>query len=1371
MAAAMSPLAELIGESPGIVAAREMVRRLLQRQSDRGRLPPVLIQGETGVGKGLLARAIHRASPRGDGPFVDVNCAAIPETLLEAELFGYERGAFTDARHAKPGLFQTANHGTLFLDEVGLLPEALQAKLLKALEDRAVRRLGGTRVEPIDVWIVTASNRDLLVAAREHSFREDLYHRLAVVTLRLPALRERGEDTLLLATHFLARSCAEYGLRPKSLAQDARVALLEYSWPGNVRELGNVMERVALLSDGTSVTAEILNLPGSVEAQPAEGSGPAPEPPPATLQDALGSVERVRVLEALRETGWNVTRAAERLGISRDTLRYRIEKHSLTREEGARGGRGRATPRPPAPPPATSPTARAASTGELAVPAAVRWERRRVAFLRSVLALPPDVDRRLYPSRAVEILVGKVQSFGGRVEELSPSGLVGVFGLEPVEDATLRAAHAAMAIQKAGERAARAGAESLAVTSAIWVAQVLVGGAAGGGLQIDLDGKREAWATLEALAASTSDGVVVGEPAVPFLERQFELTPVSDATKTPGRAYRLETGERAGLGSTRRRAAFVGRSHELELLRSRLDLVVTGRGQAVGILGEAGMGKSRLVDEFLRSLDRDRVAWLEGRCQSYGSAVPYLPILDIVRRTCRISETDPPATIVEKVTATIADFEMDVDEHGSILLHLLGVAEGTERLAALTPPAIKARTFETLHQMALRGARRRPLIFVIEDQQWIDATSEECFAQLMESIAGAPVLVLATYRPGHRPPWVERSYATQVALQPLPPEDSLSIVRSVLDESRLSDHLARVILQKTEGNPFFLEELSRAVSDGDGIEALAAVPDTIQEVLLARIERLPPDAKALLETASVLGREVGLSLLRAIGGAHGDPHPLLRELVRLEFLYLQGGGPEPVYAFTHTLTQEVAYESVPSDRRKHLHLAAARALEALSPERLADVDERLAHHYAQTDQADRAVECLTRAADRAARAHAHTEAVRMLDEALGHVDRLPAADLDRRRLELVLRQAHSLVPLGAFQEVIDRLGRHAAALDRLGDPAVAGSFHFLIARSYLFLGEDDAAARHTETAMAEARRAGDQATLGKIHYVLAQRGALSGRPHEGLEHGRQAVALLEQAGESWWLGSAHWALALNHGLLGQFEAALGAAARATALGEAVGDPQVQSAAAWATGAIQAARGEVEAGLAACRLAVERSPDPLDTALALGWLGFAHLESRQIDAAIPVLEQAVRQLAQFHFRQPQAWFTTFLAEAQRLAGRGDLAGELAEQSLAMARTARSAHGVAWAEGTLGRLALERGRFDEAEQRLRAALSTLEAIEVRYFVGRSHLDLAALARRRGNRQDVVHHLTLARGLFEALAVPRYVERVDALLASSGPGRLGA
>src|SRR5229473_4662568 len=245
----MDPLAELVGESFAIDSVRDQIRRLVARRAAGHRLPSILITGETGTGKGLVARTIHRAGPRSGGPFVDVNCAAIPETLIEAELFGFERGAFTDARRSKPGLFQAAHRGTIFLDEVGLLPEPLQAKLLKVLEEQAVRRLGATTAEPVDTWIISATNADLQAAVRQRAFREDLYHRLAVLTLRLPPLRERGNDVLILAERFLARVCADYGLPPKRFAPDVSARLLAYQWPGNVRELNNVIERVALLSE------------------------------------------------------------------------------------------------------------------------------------------------------------------------------------------------------------------------------------------------------------------------------------------------------------------------------------------------------------------------------------------------------------------------------------------------------------------------------------------------------------------------------------------------------------------------------------------------------------------------------------------------------------------------------------------------------------------------------------------------------------------------------------------------------------------------------------------------------------------------------------------------------------------------------------------------------------------------------------------------------------------------------------------------------------------------------------------------------------------------------------------------------------------
>ena len=312
---------ELIGQSPRIAALREKIRTLLTREGQVRRLPPILIIGETGTGKGLLARIIHQYSSRSKAEFVEMNGAAIPEHLLESELFGYERGAFTDARHSKPGLLQVAHHGTLFLDEIGLLPPSLQAKLLKVLEDASVRRLGATRSEPVDLCIISATNEDLEAAVRNRRFREDLYHRLTVITLALPPLRERGADIELLAEAALARSCAKYSGPAKQLSPDALAALRAYRWPGNVRELNSVIERAVLLCPTPVIPVAALGL------------GATPEilisAPYGTADVDIDAFQRQRLGDALARTGWNISRTAAMLGVVRNTVRARIARYGL----------------------------------------------------------------------------------------------------------------------------------------------------------------------------------------------------------------------------------------------------------------------------------------------------------------------------------------------------------------------------------------------------------------------------------------------------------------------------------------------------------------------------------------------------------------------------------------------------------------------------------------------------------------------------------------------------------------------------------------------------------------------------------------------------------------------------------------------------------------------------------------------------------------------------------------------------------------------------------------------------------------------------------------------------------------------------------
>ena len=314
-----------------IVGVSEPIRRLLASVPRVGQTDStVLVTGESGTGKELIARAIHTTSRRAHGPFVSVSCAALPEQLLENELFGHVRGAFTGALAARKGLLEEAQGGTFFLDEVGDAPLAIQTKLLRVLEERSIRRLGDNRSWPVDIRVVAATNRDLDVAVREKAFREDLLYRLNVIRLHLPPLRERSDDVPLLARHFLALHCRQLERELEGFSPEALSALGGYAFPGNIRELSNVIEQAVALSAGPLI--ELDDLPERVR-HPQSLSGRATPPAAATsttpLEDAIEGVEQEQIREALRVTGWNISQAATRLGVSRNTLRYRIEKYGL----------------------------------------------------------------------------------------------------------------------------------------------------------------------------------------------------------------------------------------------------------------------------------------------------------------------------------------------------------------------------------------------------------------------------------------------------------------------------------------------------------------------------------------------------------------------------------------------------------------------------------------------------------------------------------------------------------------------------------------------------------------------------------------------------------------------------------------------------------------------------------------------------------------------------------------------------------------------------------------------------------------------------------------------------------------------------------
>jgi transcriptional regulator with AAA-type ATPase domain/tetratricopeptide (TPR) repeat protein len=1347
---------------------RETVRRLPGRQHAGRRLPAILLQGETGTGKGLVARLIHRLGPRATGEFVDINCAAIPETLLEAELFGFERGAFTDARKAKPGLFQTAHHGTIFLDEIGSTPEALQAKLLTVIEERVVRRLGGTRPEPADAWIISATNTDLLAGVRERRFREDLYHRLAVLTLRLPPLRERGQDVLLLAERFLARVCADYGLPVKILAADARERLIAYPWPGNVRELSNVIERVALLTEEPVITGAHLGL--------GDGS-PAPGPAPADAGDApplisFGDAIRAHLRATLDQTGWNISRTAAILNISRNTVRARMEKLGLregppvpAKRHARAPGPARPAPRPPSLASVPGPAARTA-------PPTVRWERRPIALMRVALMVPEAGDVLSDASRALETLIEKVESFGGRVEALGQRALDAAFGVEPVEDAPRRAAHAAMAMQRAVERIRGDSLAPLATRIAIHAAQALVA-QAGRMIQIDREAKEQSAFVLDDLIAAAEPGGILASPAAGvLLERRFDLVPL-DGTEESPTAFRLVGREGPGLSAAGRMASFVGRHQEMAVLHSRLLSARRGRGQLVSIVGDAGIGKSRLLYEFSQSVSAEQAAYIEGRCLSYGSTIPYLPVLDLIRGVCRVTETEDAAGAGEKIRQALGRAGMDPSKLTPHLLDLLGYKDVTEGLDLAPPDAIKVGISEALRQITLGASHRQPLLVVIEDLHWIDQASEELLASMVDGLPGAAVLLVVTYRPGYEPPWTNRSFATQLSLPPLSHEDSLTVTRSVLPAVALPDAVAEVILSRAEGNPFFLEELALSIQDRGGLAADLAVPDTVQGVLLSRIGRLAETEQALLQSAAVIGKDVPLPVLAAVTELAEDPLvQALRQLSAAEFLYEVSSFPEVKYRFRHALTHEVAYESLQPERRRLLHARIVLAIEASRSDRLLEDVGRLAHHATRGELWEKAVEYARQAGAKAATRSAHLQAVAYFEQALEALTHLPE---DRARLEqaidLRLELRNSLHPLGDPERILARL-REAEGLARtLDDPRRLARIFSFMTQYYRLMGHLDLAVESAERALALADRQRDGALWVVASTYLGSAYDAQGEYRKAADVLRKSVEALPgiSIGQDVRVAGlvpvfARIYLAYCLADMGEFREGLAYGDEGTRLAEAADDAYSLIFASCGVGTLHLLRGDVEPaiatlerGLTLCRTLTV----PVALPLIACALGAAYSLAGRSRDAIALLEEGTREGLAIGRMGGHSLLIIRLGEAYLRAGRLDDADAAARRALLMAREKRERGHEAYALHLLGEVATRRAPKDTsaAEAALRQASALAEELSMRPLLAHCHMSRARLEGRAGRAATARQLRDAATAAFRELDMPYWLGRVEA------------
>jgi class 3 adenylate cyclase len=602
-------------------------------------------------------------------------------------------------------------------------------------------------------------------------------------------------------------------------------------------------------------------------------------------------------------------------------------------------------------------------------------------------------------------LTEAVHRYEGTVNQYTGDGVMALFGA-PIahEDHPQRALLAALAIQEAmrayGERLQREKGVDFRLRLGVNTGLVVVG-RIGDNLRMDYTAQGDTTnlaARLQALAAPGT--ILVSEPTYRLTQGCFTFqalgsrqikghAPVQVFEVTGRQVGRSRIDVAADYGLT----SFVGRRSELELLEALLAKTKEGLGQIVGLVGEAGVGKSRLLLEFRRLLQREDVTYLEGRCLSYGQSILYLPLVDILKQYFAVEDASDQR-IRKVVTHAIEGVGLEPSEIAPYLSMLLSGQIDDETLQGLAPEARRKQTFEALRVLFVAISRRRPLVLVVEDLHWLDHPSEAFLRFLGESPGAAPLLLLVTYRPGYHHTWGEKSYYSQITLHPLSPAESGTLIASVLGVADIPHDLRELIGRKGEGNPFYLEEITKSFLEWGIIQRAGAgyrlsramtpsdVPETIQDVIVSRIDRLPEEHKQVIQAAAVIGRAFAARLLRRITDIQEQLDDCLSALKSLEFIYEKSVFPDLEFIFKHVLTQEAAYNSLLSHRRTRLHTAIGLVIEELHQERFAEHYEELAHHFTRGESWEKAFWYSLKSGDKARQAYANQEALAFYTQAI-----------------------------------------------------------------------------------------------------------------------------------------------------------------------------------------------------------------------------------------------------------------------------------------------------------------------------------------------------------------------------------------------------
>jgi class 3 adenylate cyclase/tetratricopeptide (TPR) repeat protein len=776
----------------------------------------------------------------------------------------------------------------------------------------------------------------------------------------------------------------------------------------------------------------------------------------------------------------------------------------------------------------------------------IEGERKQVTVMFCDMEGYSQLSERLGPEEAYgimdqvyEILIHKVHDFDGTVNEMTGDGIMALFGAPiALEDAPQRAIRSAMAIHREMARFSdkikeeREAIPPLKMRVGIHTGPVVVG-TLGNDLRVEFKAVGE---TVN--LASRMEGLA--EPGATYVtEETFKLTEgffrfeALGEKKVKGKKERVNV-YRVIAPSTRRTrfdvsaerglTPFVGRERELELLLDGFERAKAGRGQALSIMAEAGIGKSRLLYEFRKAVSNEDVTFLEGKCLSYSRGEAYHPLVDILKSNFDIQESDGDLKIREKVQKGLQMLEADETFTLPYLLELLSVKDSGIDELSLSPEVRKDRIIAALIQIVLKGSEIRPLVLAYEDLHWMDKSSEESLKSLLDSIAGARVFLIFTYRPEYVHTWGGKSYHSQVNLNRLSNRESLVMVTHLLDTEQLESSLEDFILEKTEGIPFFIEEFIKSLKNLKVIKRkentyriakdiqTMTIPVTIHDLIMSRVDSLPDRGKGVLQTGSVAGREFSHDLIKRVTD-QSEPELLshLSGLKDAELLYERGIYPKSTYIFKHALTQETVYDSLLLKTRKEVHEKIGGAIEEVYSERLEEFYEMLAYHYSKSDNSEIAYRYLKLSGDKATRNHSVWEAFNFFRKAIEKLRQFPETDENKREQIEAIRLAEMPMRLLGYPEDSLTILQEGESLSKeLGDARVIARFYNAIGLYHSARGDPSLATKYQENCFEQADKAQDIELMAQSARGLCLTYAFSGKLTKALDIAPKVTNLLEK---------------------------------------------------------------------------------------------------------------------------------------------------------------------------------------------------------------------------------------------------------------------